>query len=158
MFRLFLVVAIFSIYPPVFSAEENLNKVSKDWWVISNIDDFTDKKSCYVVSSTFLQGKPAIAFYTKKRIAIGFLNLKVNIAGIKYRVDKNPTVQLGSTSNEDDTYQIKFDEDDEILKDVKGVNTVIAELTPDNRFMDNKKIKLSLSGFSQTIKTSLNCK
>lgn len=138
---------------------------SSDWVNHQTFDDFTDEKSCLVYSEKgLLDG--GITFYAhttsgKQGAIASFRKSRISGVGIKYRVDKNETVELGykyEFQSEDDTYVFRNDEYNKIVNDFSNGENVVIEIISSNKYVENKKVKLSLKGFKEIHDQAVECK
>lgn len=146
-------------------AEMKSHPVNSNWTILAWTDDFTDKKSCAVTPAKGIKrGTPSIIMFAKHESSGPHTILKasggIDGVGIKYRVDKNPPVQIGyeyEFQTDDDIYIVRGSEHENMISAFKAGNTLAYKVTSGNQFVDSEADKISLSGFTKAYSLAESC-
>ena len=125
----------------------------KDNWSVSVIvDQFTDYGTCIVTSTS----SPKLLIFMNHTAAgkVLYGEATGSIVGIKYRFDKHTPVMLGSTRDE---ASAMFANPDDFIAEALESSTVTYEIYSDNRFVEVKMGKNSLTGFKEIIDAAEQC-
>lgn len=163
-----VLVLIFALAPNLTKAGTEIVEVNSNWLVGVTVDDFTDKKECTVSPyNRNYNGDEKIYIKINSAILDGdFFALidageYINNIGVKYRVDKNPPVQLGEGykyPKYSDIYVVDGSDYEEMISAFKSGNEVIYQFTSKNKAANNKKYKFNLlGGFTEAYNFAKKC-
>jgi len=164
--KIFLVLIV-SLVPNLTKAESEIVKVNSNWLVLVKVDDFTDEKVCTVLPNNRNYSSIERIYIRANSsnpddnaVAIIGSGEHINDIGLKYRVDKNPPVQLGyrfKSSVYSDMYMVEGDDYEEMISAFKSGNEVIYQFTSKKRPANNKKYEFNLLGFTEAYNFARKC-
>lgn len=151
--QIFIFLIIFS---PFNYAVEKIVHNSANWQVVLIQDDFTDELQCALLSTV---KRNIIAFYNKYQVLVFAVSSDIAGVGVKYRVDKNKAVSLGSTVSEHGAKQfhIHGQDYDDIVSAFKNGTSVRYLIYSANPFVDDDDGAASLVGFTKAYALSSAC-